>query len=331
MPVTSPSVLIIRLDAIGDALALTPMLAALRERAIPADAMLHSRNAGVFSSRALREAIVADDVVLRAPGAQADVIAAWGSVLRQRAFTHVLVATEDAAGYRLAKATGAPVRVGFSHRWGKPFKALWCRNFVNRTVYRSAGLDRKAPHECEVLFRLARPLLGDAIPTRDAASLRPLVIEREPGPEAGRIVLQVTDKWQRSGMTLSAVVRLAGALAGSGPVRFLAARDEAAFADRFAHEAGVKVEQFGELEAWKEAIAGARVVVAPDSGAVHVAGMVGTPVVAVFPGGRDSALQIARWSPWAAPYRVVLDDDGWPERAAACAAELLAGRQAAGG
>ena len=62
---------------------------------------------------------------------------------------------------------------------------------------------------------------------------------------------------------------------------------------------------------------------AADSGAIAVAGMVGTPTVAVYPPIRDLALQIARWAPWSAPYRAVAAEQDWPDRAASDAAELL--------
>jgi len=119
----SPSVLVIRLDAIGDALALTPLLEALRERSIATDVLLSPANAGVFSSRAMREVVVASEVRQRSDGAEnLAAIGRLGERLRDRDYTHVLVATEDPAGYRLALSTQAPVRVGFTNLWGKPFK-----------------------------------------------------------------------------------------------------------------------------------------------------------------------------------------------------------------
>ena len=45
-------------------------------------------------------------------------------------------------------------------------------------------------------------------------------------------------------------------------------------------------------------------VVSTDTGAAHVAGMLGVPVVDVFP-DRDFAAQARRWRPWASPSRLV--------------------------
>jgi ADP-heptose:LPS heptosyltransferase len=323
MPPTSPSVLVIRLDAIGDALALVPLLEALREHEIATDVVLCPSNAGAFSSRAVRKIVVAGEVRQRSDDAEnLAAIARLGRELRDGNYTHVLVATEDPAGYRLALHARAPVRVGFTNLWGKPFKTLWSRQYVNVRVYRSAGLDKRAPHECEVLFRLGAPLLGGAVPQRDVRRLRPLVLEREPEPDS-RIALQITDKWERLGIAFPSVVELVRRCGTFGELRLLASQAESAYASRIETGTGMPVERFAGLEPWKSAIGAAPVIVTPDSGALHVAAFVGTPVVAVFPPGRSFALQVARWSPWAAPYRIVRADDGWPAHAAGALAQLL--------
>jgi ADP-heptose:LPS heptosyltransferase len=321
MPGTSPSVLIIRLDAIGDALALTPMLAALHARAIPADVVLQPANAAVFSSRAARRIVVSTFHLRDGDRANLSAIDALGEELASAGYSHVLVPTEDAAGYRLARATRANVRVGFTNSWGKPFKAMWSRTYLTHSVLRPAGLDRQAPHECEVLFKLAAPLLGDALPARDAALLRPLVIEREPEPDE-RVAVQITDKWERLGVAFDDVAELAGRIAGYG-ARFIASRAESAYADVLESATGIRVERFDDLATWKDAIAAAPALVAPDGGALHVAGMVGTPTVAVFPPQPRYDLQVARWAPWAAPHRIVKAEADWPRKASEALAQLL--------
>lgn len=323
MPPTSPSVLVIRLDAIGDAMALVPLLDALRERSMETDVLLRPSNAGVFSSRAVREVLVAGEVRQRS-GDEDNVaaIARLGERLRRRNYTHALVATEDPAGYRLALETRAPVRVGFTNLWGKPLKTLWTRKYVNERVYRSAGLDRRAPHECEVLFRLGAPLLGEAVPERDVRRLRPLVLEREPPPD-GRIAVQITDKWERLGISFDAVVDLVKRCAARGELHLLASQGESAYTARVEAATAMRVERFAELDPWKSAIAAARAIVTPDSGALHVAGFVGTPTVAIFPPERNFQLQVARWSPWAAPYRIVRAEGAWPVEAAGNLAQLI--------
>jgi len=321
MPEDSPSVLIIRLDAIGDALALAPLLAAFRERAILVDLVMREVNAGIFASRAARRVLVApfDMRSSRRPNLAA--IDAFGAELSRAGYSHVLVATEDPGGYRLAGATRAPARIGFSNGLGKPLKTLWTRRFLTTSIYRAAGLDPNAPHECEVLFALGRPLIGDAVPTRDPAVLRPLVIENE--PDAGdRVTMQITDKWERLGIAAEQVVEMARRVAVFGG-RFVASSTERDYADEIEIAAGIRIDRFNSLDAWKNAIAEAPALVTPDSGALHVAGTIGTPVVGVFPASPLFDLQVARWSPWAAPSRIVKAEGDWPARAADALAQLL--------
>jgi ADP-heptose:LPS heptosyltransferase len=323
MPKSSSSVLIIRLDGIGDALALTPLLAALRARALAVDVVLRTANAGAFSSRAAREVITGLFDLRSSRPANLAAIERLGAQLASRHYTHALVATEDPSGYRLALASHAPARIGFSNAWGKPAKTLWTRRFLTKRVYRSAGLDRRAPHECEVLFRLGAPLLPDAaVPTRDAAELRPLILENEP-PADDRIAVQVTDKWERLGIAFDCVAELVRRVTAFGALRLIGSRAEAEYAMRISHATGESVECFDAIGNWKAAIAAAPAVIAPDGGALHVAGMVGTPTVGVFPPSRHFALQVARWAPWAAPHRIVRADDDWPRRTVDALAALL--------
>lgn len=323
MPELSPSALVIRLDAIGDALALVPLLAALRANAIPADIVLCSGNARILSPQAVRSVVVADFDLRSSRPANLAAIERLGRRLASHRYSHALVATEDPSGYRLALAANAPARIGFSNAWGKPAKTLWSRRFLTRQIYRSAGLDRGGPHECRVLFELGRSLLGeDANPTHEAGALRPLVLDAPPLAD-DRIAVQVTDKWDRLGIAFADVVDLVRRLASFGDLRLLTPATEAAYATRVEAATGISVESFKDLSPWKAAIAAAPALVTPDCGALHVAGMIGTPVVAVFPPLRRFALQVARWAPWAAPHRIVRADTEWPERAANALAQLL--------
>ena len=315
--------LVIRLDAIGDALALTPLLAALRERGIPVDVVLRGVNAHIFSSRAARAVYIAPFALRSSTNENRRAIDEFGERLGANGYTHVLVATEDPGGYRLARAVDAPERVGFSNGWGKPLKSLWIRTLVNHTVVRSAGLDPRAPHECDVLFELGRGIVGEgAVPSRDPAHLRPLILERETA-RGSRIAFQISDKWERLGIAFEEVVDALRRTSALGDVHAIASDREAPYAQRITAASGIHVDSYRSLEPWKEAIASARAVVAPDSGAVHVAGMVGTPVVAVFPPIAQFELQSARWAPWAAPYRLVRADEAWPAAASSALASLL--------
>jgi ADP-heptose:LPS heptosyltransferase len=308
---TSPSALVIRLDAIGDALALTPLLAALHDRGLPVDVVLTEVNARIFSARAARRSYVAPFALRSSTRENLHAIARFGAELRANAYTHVLVATEDPGGYRLASAVGAPKRIGFANGWGKPFKTLWVRTLLNRIVIRSAGLDPGAPHECDVLFSLGEELLNGTQPTHDAQRLSQLILD-EGVPRSERIAFQVTDKWRRLGISDARVLDAFRRAANHGVVRAIASRSEAEYARAFAQQSGSGIEIFDSLEPWKRAVAASAAVVAPDSGAVHLAGMVGTPVVAVFPPAPEFTLQTSRWTPWASSYRIVRAEGAWP-------------------
>ncbi len=323
MPEVSPSVLIIRLDGIGDALALTPLLAALRRRAIPVDVVLRRSNAGIFTDAAVRRIVIADFELRSSSTANVARIEELGRSLRPNGYSHALVATEDPGGYRLAGAIAAPMRIGFANGWGKPFKSLWVRRFLTAAVYRSAWLDPRAGHECEVLFGLGVALIRNEAPVKDVSELRPLVLEREPESDE-RVAVQITQKWERLGIPLAQVVELVRRLAASAALRLLSARAEEPYAERVAYATGATIDYFDDVPEWKAAIGAASALVAPDSGAMHVAGIVGTPVVGVFPGGRDFALQVARWAPWAAHHRIARAEHDWPARAADALADLRA-------
>jgi len=268
--------------------------------------VLSPKNAGAFSKSAV------DHIYIEQPG--------LADRLAQNGYDYALVATEDASGYRLARASGARNRTGFQNGWGKPLKSLWARSLLTRTVYRTAGLDPRAPHECQVLFQLGSEIVGTSQIPRDARVLRKFVVDGDAQPDE-RVVMQITDKWQRLGAAQKAVADLAQALQQRHAMRFVAAEAERGYAQELAAAAGIAVEYFRELGPWKTTIANARAVVAPDSGAIHVAGMTGTPEVAVF-AQKDFALQTGRWSPWAAPYKLIEMSGDWPNAAADALDEL---------
>lgn len=306
----SPSVLIVRLDAIGDAVTLVPLIAALRSESRRIGAVLSQENAGVFSRSAL------DRRHVTGPN-----IRALASEIEARRYDVALIPTEKPLGYRIAKLGRVPERIGFENGWGKPLKTLWVRRMCTRTVFRAAGLDPRAPHECEVVFSLASALLPGVEPSRDAGVLRPFVLDTIPEADA-RVAFQVTGKWLRLGAHFEDLVQSAKDVAAVAPVRCIAAQYEAAFGARFQEASGLHVDFFESIGPWKEALAAARAVVAPDSGAVHIAGMVGTPVVAAF-AWADFGLQTSRWSPWAAPNALIRLEPGWPALIGDSLAELL--------
>jgi ADP-heptose:LPS heptosyltransferase len=305
-------VLIVRLDAIGDALTTVPLIAALRARGIRTGVVLRSVNAEIFSRSAVDRVHVAEQTDARD--------------LHDAAYDYALIPSEEPAAYSIARKAGIPVRIGFDNGLrGKPFKTLWIRAMCTRTIYRNASLDPRGLHECEIVFELAQPLLGSMRPSRDPQVLRPMVIDRAV-PADARICMQITDKWERLGASIESVVRAAKLASDIFPVRLIGAAFESDYCAQFERASNQRVELFDSVPRWKEAIAAARGLIAPDSGAMHVAGMTGTPVAACF-APREFALQTARWAPWAAPHALFNSaQDDWPERAVAALAPILRAR-----
>ncbi len=316
------TVLIIRLDGIGDALALAPLLSALREGAIPVDLVLARGNAGIFAPGAARSIDVAPFALRSSTRENRASIEGFGASLAWRSYGAILVATEDPGGYRLARAIGAPRRIGFDNGWGKPLKTLWIRRHLTQTLHRPAGLGHRELHECEVLFELGRSLVGNAQPTKDVSALCTLLLDRDV-TRTQRVAVQITEKWLRFGATSGDVALLLRCIARECDVHAIASAQEASLADAVSAASGMPVERFETLEQWKAAIAAARALVAPDSGATHVAGMVGTPAVAIFSRQAQLDRQVARWHPWAAPYRIVCIESEWEQRVVAALDVLL--------
>lgn len=311
MATIHPPVLIVRLDAIGDAITTVPLIAALKRYGMRVGAVLTRRNAEVFSRNALDAVHIAPSTNLL-------------EEIRAQNYGLALIATEKPQAYRIARAARIPQRIGFHNGWGKPLKTLWVRQMCTQTVFRTAGLDPSAPHECSVLFRLAQGIVPDAGPTREISLLRALLLDDVPERD-GRIAMQITPKWERLGANESEVIDLVRLVAARGPLRLLSASSERDYAARIAAAVGLPVETFDTLTPWKNAIVSARGLIAPDSGAVHLAGMTGTPVVACF-AASHFALQRARWSPWASPYRIVnIEGARWPVVADDALAALVTG------
>jgi ADP-heptose:LPS heptosyltransferase len=141
----------------------------------------------------------------------------------------------------------------------------------------------------------------------------------------GAVVVQVSRKFLGRGLDETAYVAIARELRQRGWFA-LVTGDDAALAGRIAHAARTPVATGLATRAWKELLAGASAVVTPDSGAAHVAGLVGVPSVDLFDAHAATARDIARWRPWAAPVRTrVLDVTRPPETLACDVADDVAG------
>lgn len=291
-------VLLVRLDGVGDAAVCTPLLAALRAAGHEVGVALTTRNAGLFAS----DAILAEHVLERIPwpkhgSTRASTARAKAEIAAMR-YDAALIATEEPEA--LALAATVPQRVAFTTGWARPLKTLWVRTRATRTIARSQHAGGEPAHEAEVLYRLAAGLTAESAPPAAAERLRPLLTGSAPRSIPSGILLQAGPKWAATGVTAETLRAVAGRLSRHW-LRVVAAPAEAAAVEA---ATGVRPEVFADLRAWVRALDEAAVVVTVDTGAAHVAGMLGTPVVDIFPDARFDD-QVRRWRPWASPYRAL--------------------------
>jgi len=291
-------IVLIRVDAIGDALVTTPLIAALHKAGHELGVVLSNSNAGIFEAGALAWQHVLDRIAWPKHGSTATSYARTLTEMRRIGYDTALIASEEPEAYALAREASIPARIGFHNGWQKPFKSLWISAQCTRTIFRPAWASQAREHEVETLYKLGAGFVVPP-PPRDRALLASLLLANPPerGPA---VVVQVTPKWRESGVSDAAMVEMLRALA-SNNLHAVAADAEKDYATAIAAQAPLALETFASLEPWKRAIAGAALVVTPDTGSAHLAGMLGTPCVDCFPFA-DFALRSKRWSPWAATY-----------------------------
>ncbi len=291
-------VLLVRLDGIGDALTCVPLVAALKEAGHELGAVLSTRNREAFAARTFAHVHVLERIPWPKHGSTPRSRAPALEEARALDYDVALVVSEELEAYEFALAAGVRRRIGFVNGWEKPFKTLRVRTLLDEAVVRPASARRAGEHEVETVFRLGQKLHGEPYPSRDPARLAPLVLDA-PAVAHGRVVVQLSSKLARFGLDAEAWIRILRALAARGTPPPLALADEAELAEAV-RAAGFEV-RLPDVPAWKQTIAGARALVAPDSGAIHVAGMTGVPSLALFGPGQAVVRDIARWSAWAAP------------------------------
>jgi ADP-heptose:LPS heptosyltransferase len=305
----SVGILLVRLDGIGDAALCVPSLEGLRQAYPRATfgAVCSTANAKLFSDLVSR--VHVHDVRARHSSFEdvAREIAAAG-------YDMALIATEEPVGYALARAAGARRRAGFWHRWHKPFKSLWQRRQLTDPVYRPAARETShAPeHEVEAIYRLARALGARDEPPNDPAALRPW-LRREDSPArqtaADAVGFQITPKLLASGWSISAWADAIAEAARALPDRrvvFLAGPDGETLAHSLQQRLhgdlrvgrDIPVLSSLSLPAWLGVVDALAVLVTPDTGAAHVAGMLGGRVLDVFDEPNYETLS-RQWHPWA--------------------------------
>jgi ADP-heptose:LPS heptosyltransferase len=291
-------VLLVRLDGIGDALVCTPLIDALRRAGHDVGLALSDRNAAVFAPGTAFATHVLERIPWPRHGSTPASRARADGEIATQGYDVALIASEEPEAYELAAPV--PRRIGFTTGWAKPFKSAWIERRVTSAIRRAATVRGADAHEVEVLLRLGSDLVT-APAERDAARLRPWITGPGPVPERRGVLVQLGAKWNAAGMTGTVLARLIAALHERG-ARFMAAPSEgAAVQTQFP---AVTVDTPETTRDWIESVDAAAQLVSPDTGAAHLAGMIGVPVVDVFPDAHFDA-QTHRWRPWASSSIVV--------------------------
>jgi len=291
-------VLIVRLDGIGDALVCTPLIAALRNAGHELGIALSDRNAGIFAPQTAATTHVLERIPWPQHGSTSASRAQADAEIAAQRYDIALIASEEPEAYELAAPV--PQRIGFTTGWAKPLKSAWIKRRVTRAIGRAATVRGSDAHEAEIMLRLGAGLVTQP-PERDAMRLRPLIAGDTPLPERRGLLVQLGAKWNALGIAGAALGRLMTSLSERG-ARFIATPGERAAMN--AQFPALAVEAPATTRAWIAAVDEAGALVSTDTGAAHLAGMIGVPVVDVFPDAGFDA-QTRRWRPWASSNIVV--------------------------
>jgi ADP-heptose:LPS heptosyltransferase len=294
----------VRLDGIGDALVCAPLVAALRAAGHEVGALLTTRNREAFAARAFARVHAVERIPWPRHGATPESRERALHEVRAADYAAALIVSEEPDAYLLPREAGIAVRVGFVNGFEKPFKTLQYGAALSRSVLRPASRRGVREHEVETIFRLGAGFTAEPAPTRDPARLRPLLLDDE-APAHGKLVVQLSAKFAGSGLDAAAFAALTRGFAAADEAP-LCLCDDARFAADVAARGGCPSEPANSLREWKETLAGARAVVTPDSGAAHVAGMLGVPCLALLPAETGAAHDLVRWRPWTAPSRTLV-------------------------
>ncbi|PZR63611.1 MAG: hypothetical protein DLM53_02225 [Candidatus Eremiobacter antarcticus] len=301
-------ILLVRLDGLGDAALCIPALEGL-SRAFPAarfGAVCSRANDALFSDRVAR-VFVCDS--RRPPETLM-------AEIRAERYARAVVATEEVVGYRIGRQSGATEIAGFWHGLHKPFKSLWQRSQLTAPVFRPAAWSTDATHEVLALYSLAQALGAEDPPPADPESLRSWM-RIDPAPAAfvskNHLGFQVSRKWFTEGWGASAVTEallIAMKVSGFHSCALLASAQDEGLACSLIEQIPAAARADGRfrflgalpMARWLKALDSIAALVTADTGAAHVSGMLGVPVIDVFDAAVFQRLS-PQWRPWGAPAR----------------------------
>jgi lipopolysaccharide heptosyltransferase III len=270
-------ILVVRTDRVGDLILSTPFLSSLREQFPRAEITAW---VAPYCQQVLDRTGLVDHVVTSLPSGYFDLAVSLAP--RSESLKNTL-------------ASAAPVRVGYIYT-GRPLVRILALRCLTHCEVVTVDPPDQVEHEVEHLDRLARTL---GLPP---STNRPLALGVSYRSKDWT-VLHLGDRWFTKGWKLEHLIRLCYGLETFGRLVVTAGPREAELVaqggfEEFDLRTGLRFEE------WCQLIGESRLLISPDTGAVHVAAALGTPVVVAYEEESYEHCSV-QWRPWMVDYRAL--------------------------
>lgn len=289
-------VAIVRLDALGDTLLSTPAIDYLQRQ-------LQPENLFVLVSPGLGR-IFGDAIDHReVPAGTTD--AQLAGFIDEFSPDLVFVFSEKKRALRAAHLSKAAQKIGFDPGWSQPLRSLEVKRFLTVRFPIVNSLESTSRyHEVERYCRLVGKGLSHKF--INGGGLRFFSLGEKPqrrGAEAP-VGFQWTQKWLQGGWSDQLLLSILETLPSGSPL--FVAPEEKEWALRLIPQGRREdIVSAADLLEYAKSVAECRYLLSIDTGAVHIAAAVGTPVVDVFP-ERGAQHTVPRWRPWMVPHQIAL-------------------------
>lgn len=309
-------ILILRLDGLGDTLLTLPLIDGLKRCRPDCEItfLASPRGAAVFAADPRISQLWVHELTALSRTEKI----ALGRQIQAAAFDQVFCLNEKFWPAVWTYMSNATFRVGFDPGWSQPPKTLLRRLTLTHRLPSANDPSQASAHEVERYAALAA-LTGcpDAagpmrltLPPAAQEWAKAVLAELAPDPDAVPISLHLSAKWGSEGWGNETCLEAAHALLDRFPQARLAVTAGPG-EERFFEKAAAVLppERFRlfhrlELMQWAALVSRCRALVSMDTGAVHLAAAVQTPVAAVFP-AKNFVHASSRWSPWQVPHRIL--------------------------